>query len=79
MNAKSQSFTGEEACRLVADAEKIYVAGDKSIVEFAPATADKKEILAKITGRTGNLRAPALRSGKVLFYIGYNAALYDLL
>ncbi len=78
MNAKSQSLAGEEAWQLVADADKIYVAGGKSIVEFAPATADKKKVLAKITGRTGNLRAPTLRRGKV-FYVGYNAALYDLL
>lgn len=78
MNTKSQSFVGEDAWQLVAGADKIYVAGGKSIVEFAPATTDKKEILAKITGRTGNLRAPTLRRGNV-FYVGYNTALYDLL
>jgi hypothetical protein len=36
------------------------------------------EVLAKITGRTGNFRAPALRRGTT-FFIGYNDALYAML
>lgn len=78
MNAKNQSFTGDDAWQVVAGANKIYVASGKSIVEYDLPTANKEEVLAKITGRTGNLRAPALKQGNV-FYIGYNADLYDLL
>ncbi len=33
-------------------------------------------MLAKITGPSGNLRAPALRRGKV-FYIGFHPAMYE--
>ncbi len=78
VNAKNQSFAGDDAWRIVAGADKIYVASGKNIVEFNPASAGKEEVLPKITGRTGNLRAPALKRGNV-FYIGYNVALYDLL
>ena len=78
VNAKNQSFTGEDAWQVVAGADKIYVASGKSIVEFDPASAAREEVLLKITGRSGNLRAPALKRGNV-FYVGYNAAMYDLL
>ena len=78
MDAKKQTYTGEDVWRLVTGADKVYVASGQKIVEFDPASSNKEEMLKKITGRTGNLRAPTLKRGKV-FYIGYNAALYDRL
>jgi hypothetical protein len=78
VNAKQEIYNGEEAWTVIAEASKVYVASGKKIIEFDPATADKKEMLKKITGRTGNLRAPALKRGEV-FYIGYNAEMYDTL
>ena len=63
---------------MLGEAEKIYVTSGKKILEFDPATADREELLTKVTGRTGNLRAPALRRGDV-FYIGYNDELYETL
>ena len=78
VNAKNHSFAGEEAWQVVAGAEKIYVASGKNVVEFDPASAGREDVLSKITGRTGNLRAPTLKRGNVI-YIGYNASLYDLL
>lgn len=78
MNAKNQSIAGEDAWQMVAGADTIYVASGKNIVELDLTTAGKEEVLPKITGRTGNLRAPTLKRGNV-FYVGYNAALYDIL
>lgn len=78
MNAKKQSYTGEDAWNLVAAADKVYVASGKKIVEFDPASSNKEELLKNITGRTGNLRAPTLKRGND-FYIGYNAEMYDRL
>lgn len=75
VNAKKQIYTGEDAWQVIADADKVYVASGKKNIEFAPATADKDQMLKLITGRTGNLRAPALRRGNI-FYIGYNADMY---
>ncbi len=63
---------------LLADAEKVYVTSGKKIIEFVPGAVEKEEMLKKATGRTGNLRAPALRRGSV-FYIGYNDELYETL
>lgn len=52
------------------------MASGKKTVEFEPASADKNEMLKKITGRTGNLRAPTLRRGDV-YYVGFNADMYE--
>jgi hypothetical protein len=78
IDAKKQVYNGEDAWKVVADAEKVVVASGRKILEFDPATADKEELLKKITGRTGNLRAPALRVGRV-FYIGFNEPMYESL
>lgn len=76
MNAKTQTYSGEEAWEVVAGADKVYVASGKNIIEFDPATAEKEQMLKLITGRTGNLRAPTLKRGNNL-YIGYNVDMYD--
>ncbi len=77
-DARKLVYQGDAAWEVVAGAEKILVAAGSKITEVSPRQAGRDEILALITGRTGNLRAPALRRGKV-FYIGYNDALYVLL
>ncbi len=54
--------------------EDLYVAKGKKTVHF-DLTDDRpadEEILRLILGRTGNLRAPALRTGTT-FVVGYNA------
>ena len=78
VDARKTVLQGDAAWQLVAGADRIVVATGKKIEEFVPAKAAKDAILAKITGRTGNLRAPALRRGGT-FYIGYNDALYSLI
>ncbi len=75
VNAKKEIFSGERAWEVVAGAKRVYVASGQKIIEFDPATADKDEMLRLITGRSGNLRAPALKWGKD-FYIGFNADMY---
>ncbi len=76
VNAKKEIYNGEEAWAVIADARKVVVANGRKIIEFEPSTADKEEMLKKITGRTGNLRAPTLKRDDV-FYVGYNAEMYD--
>ena len=76
VDAKKQTYTGEDAWKVVAGADKICVASGKKIIEFDPATANKEDMLKKITGRTGNLRAPTLKCGNI-FYVGYNTDMYD--
>jgi len=54
----------------------VYVASGQKTLSFTPDEQSREELVKKATGRTGNLRAPALRIGGVL-YIGYNASMYE--
>jgi len=78
VNAAKDTLKRDGVWDLLGDSEKIYVTSGKKILEFNPETADREELLERVTGRTGNLRAPALRRGNV-FYIGYNEELYETL
>ncbi len=62
----------------MASADRIYIASGKKTLEYTPSAANKAEIMQKMLGRTGNLRAPTLRRGNT-FYIGYNDDLYQQL
>lgn len=77
-DAKKHSYPSEAAWQLLVEAEKVYVAVGKKVMEFDPATVDRDLFLKKVIGPSGNLRAPTLRVGKV-FYIGYHPDMYKLL
>jgi hypothetical protein len=77
-DAKKQSYSGDATWQLLAGAEKVHVAVGKKVVEFDPTTVDRDLFLKKVLGPSGNLRAPALRIGKV-FYIGYHPDMYKIL
>lgn len=78
VNAAKSTISGDDVWSLVENAEKVVVTSGKKILEYNPKTDDREEIVTKISGRTGNLRAPALRIGNS-FYIGFNTELYDQL
>lgn len=77
-DARKQSYPGEAAWQMFAEAKKIYVASGKKIMEFDPATADRNLLLKKAIGPSGNLRAPTIRVGKI-FYVGFHPEMYDRL
>ncbi len=74
VNASKETISGDDIWDLVKKSEKIVVASGKKIIEFS-LNDDRNDILAKIAGRTGNLRAPTLKIGSS-FYIGFNEELY---
>lgn len=76
VDAKKETFMDEDVWKLVQNAEKIVVASGQKTLEYAPGLADKEELLKKITGRTGNLRAPTLKIGNV-YYVGFNVGMYE--
>jgi len=53
----------------------VVVTSGKKIVEYNPAD-DKAEMLDKVSGRTGNLRAPTTKVGNT-FFVGFNEELYQ--
>ena len=70
-NAGKEPIDVEEGWKLVSEAALLVVASGKRIVELVPTESNREEILAVIIGRSGKLRAPALRVGD-RFVIGYN-------
>lgn len=76
-DAKKTKYSGSDALAVARQASKVIAAKGKKITEFkADAIRDEPDdLLAAITGPTGNLRAPAIRVGKTLL-IGFNEEVY---
>lgn len=75
VNATKETINGGAIWNLIKNSDKIVVASGKKIIKFT-SDDEKDEILGKIAGRTGNLRAPALKIGNS-YYIGFNEELYS--
>jgi hypothetical protein len=76
VDAKKEIIGPDRVWSFLQDAATVYVASGQKTLTFKPDSCNKEELINKATGRTGNLRAPALRLGDDL-YIGYNAAMYE--
>lgn len=76
VDAKKRSYPQDDAWQVIAGADKVVVAVGKKTVEFDPQSADRQEMLKKITGPSGNLRAPTLRIGRV-YYVGFHPQMYE--
>ncbi len=74
-DARKNVIKADGAWEMIAKAESLSVGRGKKVQTFTPAEANKDEILKVCLGRTGNLRAPTVRSGKRM-YVGFNEELY---
>ncbi len=75
VDARKKVIKEDGAWDILKDAETLHVGRGKKTVVFTPDAESKEDILKVSLGRTGNLRAPTLRVGKVL-YVGYNDSMY---
>ncbi len=75
VEARKRKIEGDDAWNLMTASDKIVVGRGKKVVIYDPNTDDKDEILKACLGRTGNLRAPTLRIGKLLI-VGFNEDMY---
>ena len=78
VDAKKDTIAAGIVWEFLQNAETVYVASGKNILEYKPSAGVKEELLKKATGRTGNLRAPAVRIGGKI-YVGFNQEMYDQL
>lgn len=76
VDARKNVIKSDGAWEIFQDIETLYVGRGKKTAVYTPDAESKEEILKVSLGRTGNLRAPALRVGK-LMYVGYNDAMYE--
>ena len=75
-SAAKEPIAGEEVLSLLDGMDELFVAQGKKVLHFDLASerpADE-ELLGLLLGRSGKLRAPALRRGSRLI-IGYNQEL----
>ena len=75
VEARQVPIAGEQAWKLLQGAEEVIVGRGQNFVVRHPATDSREDILPLCLGRTGALRAPALKIGKRLL-IGFNAEMY---
>jgi len=75
-NARKERLDERAAWALATQADEVRVAKGKKVLRFESSPENKAGILAAVMGPTGNLRAPALLAGGIL-WVGYNAELYE--
>ena len=77
-SASRDKVDADEALALLEGVTDLWVAKGRKVVrmDLAGDRPADEEILSLILGRSGTLRAPALRRGST-FVVGYNADLLD--
>ena len=75
VDARKEPLADNETWKLLQNANEIIVGRGKKYLLFKPSKTNKKEILHNCLGRTGNLRAPALRIDKK-YIIGFTEDMY---
>lgn len=78
IDARKEKIDRKKAWELITANNQVYIGRGKKVLSFEPGQGEKEEILKAAMGRSGNLRAPAVRAGERLF-IGYNEAVYGKL
>ena len=75
VEARKVAIGEEEAWKLLRSATEIVVGQGKKYHVYAVTDQARAEILGACLGRTGNLRAPAVRLGS-RFLVGYSDEMY---
>lgn len=61
---------------MLAGATRVLIGRGAKVGEFVPSETTRPEILARVLGRSGTLRAPTLRIGSE-YLVGYSKEMYD--
>ena len=75
VDARKEPLADNDAWKLLQNSEEIIVGRGKNYLSFKPSKTNKSEILENCLGRTGNLRAPALKVGN-RFIVGFTEDMY---
>ena len=76
LDARKNRIEVQQAWEIVKDAKHISVAKGKKVVHFPQVTDEKEDILKRLMGPSGNLRAPTLRVNNQ-FIVGFNPEMYE--
>ena len=75
MDARKNRIEVQQAWDIVKEAKEISVAKGKKVVNFSRVADEKEEVLKRVMGPSGNLRAPTLRINDQ-FIVGFNLEMY---
>jgi len=75
VDARKVKISADEAWEHLKNASTISVARGKKVLKFNASSDDRDEILKRVMGPSGNLRAPTYRVGDT-FIVGFNPDLY---
>ena len=76
VDARTNRIDAEQAWDMVNSATRISVAKGKKVIHFDEIVDAQADVLKKIMGPTGNLRAPSLKVGDT-YIVGFNLDLYE--
>jgi hypothetical protein len=63
---------------LISAVKNVYIVKGKKIIRMEPFPENQSDILKSAMGRSGNLRAPTLKTREAV-YIGFNDLIYQSL
>ena len=72
----SRKLSATEAKEIAKGSSKVYVAKGKKLDVFDMKSAKISEVVEKMLGPTGNLRAPTMRVGKTTV-VGFNDEMFE--
>jgi hypothetical protein len=75
-DARNEKIDLEKAWELIRTQGRVYIGKGKKVWSFAPKETNREEILKMAMGRSGNLRAPSIKTDAG-FFIGYNDQIYE--
>ena len=76
IEARKHKIAGDDAWELLGSAGEIIVGRGTKFNVLNPAQDGKEDIMKVCLGRTGNLRAPALKTGNRMI-VGFNDEMYE--
>jgi arsenate reductase-like glutaredoxin family protein len=77
-DARKEKIEAQEMGPVLKQVSKVLVAKGQKMLTFKPGTSDQDELMGQVIGRSGTLRAPAIRVGKTLV-VGFNQEMYETL
>jgi hypothetical protein len=75
-DARKEKINADQAWEMIQTCRLVHVAKGKSVLSFEPDNKNREEILKAAIGRSGALRAPAIRKNDVM-WIGFNEGIYS--
>ncbi len=75
-DARKEKIDSSSAWKLISGQQRVFIGKGKKVLVFEPGDDNREDILKAAMGRSGNLRAPTLKTKDKLL-IGYNEDIYS--